>query len=191
LVRECLAGSEQAWNEFYAQFVGLVRSIVVRRLGSVTNDVENYVQEVFSTLISALESYDPTYTLDQFVATIATRESIGHYRSLTRTKRFAQTDPVEHHDSREEGLIPIVSAGPSSEDRMAEEELVRLMREGMQSLDKSCRQLLGYKYFEDMTYQQMSDILGATPGSLAVKVSRCMSRLRDLCEELLKKGIRS
>jgi len=59
LVKECLAGSEQAWTEFYRRYVGLVRNTVKRQLGRGAWDhIDDVTQSVFAALIPALKNYD-------------------------------------------------------------------------------------------------------------------------------------
>ena len=54
LVQECLRGSEEAWREFYARFIGLMKNVVRRRLNPSPADVQDLTQAAFLELTAAL-----------------------------------------------------------------------------------------------------------------------------------------
>jgi RNA polymerase sigma-70 factor (ECF subfamily) len=190
LARECLEGSEVAWQRFYGRYIGLVRVIVRRKVGAYLKDLEDVTQNVFTALVSSLDSYDPRLPLDAFVSTVAARVSIQEYRRIRTAKRDAKTNPVDHHDGGEEGAKILVSALPSQEDETARSELVAMLREGIRSLDGKCRELLRLKYYDEFSYNRISEITGVPANTLAVRTKRCMDELRIFCRRLLRRGSR-
>ncbi len=189
LVRQCLSGSEQAWNEFYGRYVGLVRSIVKRRLGSFVVDPEDVTQSVFCNLVAALSTYDPKFSLVQFVATVAERACIQLYRTRTAAKRVAFEDRVDHHDRGEEGARTLASETASQEDQLAEKEMIEILRQGLNSLEPQCRELLRLRYHDELVYGQISSVLGEPANTLAVRVKRCVQELRTAYRRLLRRGV--
>lgn len=185
LVRECLAGSEQAWNQFYCKYVGLVKNIVRRRLGC-KYDVNDISQSVFASLISALRTYDDTYSLQRFVSTVADRICIHEFRLVTAVKRRTELDAYEYSDE-------IISETASIEDHelqdeaLAKKQLVMILRTGMQFLGERCRELLKLRYYEELSYKEIAALLGGTENSLTVQVRRCLDELKGRCKKILNK----
>lgn len=188
LVRRCLSGSEEAWNEFYNRYVGLVRSIVRRQRIASAGDDEDTVQNVFMSLIPALKNYDPVYSLPRFVCIVAERTCIHEYRLVRAAKRDAETQPVDHHDGGEEGARILRSSGPTPEDRLIESDLRDRLRVALRALGAACRELLKLRYFEQLSYKEISRQLGASENTLAVRAKRCLAELSGWYGELGRTG---
>ena len=87
LVRECLAGSEAAWQEFYSRFIGLMRSVVKKRYILCKEDVEDITQSAFVSLATALNNFDYEQSLPRFVCVITERVAIDEYRKAERGQK--------------------------------------------------------------------------------------------------------
>lgn len=190
LVRECLSGSEYAWDEFYRRFLGTVKTVIRRRLGVSIQESEDVAQSVFAELIPALKSYDPTHPLKRFVCTVAERTCIAEYRKATSAKRDAPTDPLDHHGSGEPGMANPVARTPSPEESVSHGQLTAILREGLKSLGEQCRQVLRLRYLQDLSFKEISEMIGGTEGALFIRAKRCLNDLRALYLLRVKGGSR-
>jgi len=185
LVKRCLAGSEEAWQEFHSKYMGLVRHVVKKVIGRDNPEEEDVVQNVFLDLISALKRYDPAYQLPRYVCMISERKAI----SLLRRPN-PPSNPLDHTDSREEGAVSIISHSPSQEEELSTRELIEVVRAGLRSLGEKCRELLRLRYYEDQPYKEIAKILGATENALMVRSKRCLDDLRVKYGRMARKGKR-
>jgi RNA polymerase sigma-70 factor (ECF subfamily) len=190
LVHACLSGSEQAWNEFYRRFIGLVKHEVQRRLGAYSHDAEDITQEVFVAVISSLRRYDAAYPLPKFVAMVAARTCIEEYRERTAAKRHGATEPIDPHDSGEEGMRTLKSNWSSQEEQLSENQLVDLIRRGLRNLGSKCRELLNLRYYEERPYKEIASIFRSTEAAVAVGAKRCLDELKAHYQRLTLKGLR-
>jgi RNA polymerase sigma-70 factor (ECF subfamily) len=188
LVRECLSGSEQAWTEFYCRFVGLVRSMVRRQLGRGGWDLDDVTQSVFTALIPALRNYDAAYSLSRFVCVIAERVCIQEYRQSRAAKRAGQCDPIERLDSREPVTRDLGSEIESPERQLSQREMIEILRRAMTRLSSECWELLKLRYFDELPYKQIAQILGASENTLTVRARRCLGELTANYYEFLRRG---
>jgi RNA polymerase sigma-70 factor (ECF subfamily) len=188
LVKACVSGSEEAWTEFYNLYIGLVRSVVKRKVGASYSDIEDLTQNVFIGLISSLKSYDSTYPLTRFISIIAERTCIQEYRKSTSAKRSADTDPIDLHDGSEEGVRRVAWTGDSQEDQLEQSQLVLLLRDGLRNLGEKCRNLLKFRYYEDRPFKEIARMVGANENTVTVQSKRCLDKLRGLYHERLRKG---
>jgi len=189
LVRECLSGSDKAWNEFYCRYVGLVRSVVRRQLAWAVLDFEDVVQNIFLALIPALKTYDEAYSLARFICVVSERVCIQEYRQGKAAKRDGDTDPIDHHGSGQEGYRTVASEQASQEERLAENEMVQMLRGALGSLGVQCRELLTLRYYEDLPYKEISRIMGGSENTLTVKARRCLDELIAGYHEVIRKGV--
>ena len=187
LVKACISGSEKAWAEFYSSYIGLVRSVVKRKLGASHGEVEDVSQIVFAGLITSLKSYDSTYSLARYVCVIAERTCIQEYRKSSSAKRSAETEPIDMHDGGEEGVRRVAWTGDSQEKQLEQSQLAALLREGLRSLGEKCRRLLKYRYFEERPFKEIAKMVGATENTVTVQSKRCLDQLKGICEERMRK----
>ena len=188
LVKACISGSEEAWAEFYNSYIGLVRSVVKRKIGASHSDIEDLTQNVFTGLISSLKSYDSTYSLPRFICIITERTCIQEYRKSASAKRSAGTEPIDLHDGGDEGVRRVAWAGSSQEDQLEQSQLILLLRNGLRSLGEKCRKLLKFRYYEERPFKEIARIVGATENTVTVQSKRCLDQLRGLYHERLRKG---
>jgi RNA polymerase sigma factor (sigma-70 family) len=189
LVRECLSGSEQAWTDFYCRYQILVRNVVKRQKGIASWDMEDITQNVFVSLMSALKTYDPTFSLPNFICMVAERVCIDEYRRWTAGKRDGHTDPIDHHDSGQNGTRVVASNVDDQEDQLVQAELVSLLRHAFRGLAARCRELLRLRYYEELAYKEIAEILDGNENTLMVQARRCVDDLRAHCDELQRKGL--
>jgi len=178
LVAECLSGSQQAWGEFYRRFVGLVRSVVNRRLRAYHQDCEDVAQEVFLEVMSALKTFNSDHPLPRFVCVIAERVCIDQYRYQRAAIRDGETLSVNPHNGSEDGMVILQSDSELPDEQLANAQRVHRLRLSFRELSPKCRELLKLRYEEGLPYREIAEILGASENALTVQARRCLDELR-------------
>ena len=190
LVKRCLSQSRKAWDEFYARFLPLVRRAVEKHASVRIADRDDLVQDVFASIHADLDRYDNQYKLSQFVWVVSKQVCVDHYRKATAAKRDAQTVPVEHHDSSEGSHAMVRSLLKSQDQHLESVEQTEILKAAFTKLGKKCRDLLRLRYFEELSFKEISSILGANKKSLAVQAGRCIDELRAHFADTERTGLR-
>lgn len=189
LVRECLAGSEEAWNEFYTRFIGLIRNVVRKSRSLSPSDVEDITQSAFLELASALKSYMSGNSLTGFVCTVTERVLIDEFRKKRASKRDGQTESIDHHDGDQEGATVMIASDTEPQDRQMERaQLVSQLRTALDGLDPRCRELIELRYLQEMPFNEVAKIQGATENTVTVQTRRCLDKLKAMYQELERRG---
>ncbi len=177
LVRECLAGSQNAWNEFYTRFVGLIRSVITKRAWNQPEDVEDMTQTTFMTLATALNNYDFQNSLARYVCVIAERVAIDQYRKTVAAKREAEMEDVEALDQ-----LPATEASTgfaSPHDGLFETaELIHRLRAALETLDPKCKELVELRYLDEVSFTEIGRRIGTTENTATVQTRRCLQKLK-------------
>jgi RNA polymerase sigma-70 factor, ECF subfamily len=190
LVQECLAGSEAAWQEFYARFIGLIRSVIRRQSGLTPADVQDIVQSVFLDLTTALNAYDAESSLPHFVCVIAERVLIDEFRKGKAAKRHAETQMIDQHDGNEEGAAIVKSDLEPQDSQMERAELSLHLKSAVDELDTRCRELIRLRYYKELPFGEIAEMLGVSENTLTVQTRRCLDKLRTAFQDLERRGIR-
>jgi RNA polymerase sigma-70 factor (ECF subfamily) len=188
LVQECLRGSEEAWNEFYSRFIGLMRNVVRRRSSLGASDVQDIVQTAFLELTTALRNYDSQQPLHTFVCLVTERVLIDEYRKSKAAKRSADTESVEHHDSNREGTTMVLSHLTPQDEEIERAEAASHLRTALQELDEKCRDLITLRYYNQCSFNEIAEMLNATENTVTVQTRRCLDKLRGIYGSIELKG---
>lgn len=187
LVVRCLDGSEDAWKEFYARFAGLVRAVVRKHGRPRPEDVEDMTQSAFLTLATALKRYDREQSLPKFICVVAQRVAVDEYRKTRAAKRDAEA-PVGIDREEEIGSSPLFGEPDRQDDRLEKAELVQSLRDALSSLDSKCRNLITLRYFNELSFREIAESVGANENTVTVQTRRCLESLKVKFRRLTGSG---
>lgn len=188
LVRRLQQGIENAWNEFYSQYVGLVRSIVRRKAWGPEHEMEDLVQSVFVELIDSIGGFQTAGSLSGFVGIVAERTCLQEYRKRTAVKRDAVTDSIEHHEQRIEGMEnPGHENSPETD--LSQRQTMQALKYALDKIGENCRDLLRLRFFDELSYKEISEMMATTENTLTVRVRRCLDRLAVVYGEITQEGM--
>lgn len=160
LVARCRKGDAQAWNELVERFSRYVYAIATRAFRLPQHEAEDVFQDVFTRVFERL----PTLRSDD-----AVRPWIGRLTRnccLDRLRVAGRVAPLDETADR--------AAGDAIE-RLDEAIAVR---EGLAALSEECREVLDRFFCRDESYRTIGDALGIPAGTIASRISRCLTRLR-------------
>ncbi len=188
LIEQCLTDSGDAWDRFCDRFLPLVRTAVVRYSGSRGDGSQDVVQDVFIALLENLKKCDAQYRVSAYIWMVAKSVCIDHYRHSKAAKRSATEVSVDHHDGVDEGAVMVLSEGNDTVQRLEQSQLTDLLRIALKKLGDKCREILQYRYFQELSFKEIAEILGANKKSLAVQAGRCIDELKAVYAEVERKG---
>lgn len=174
LIDRCRAGRQDAWQEVVTRYQRLVFSIPLN-YGLSRADAADIAQLTFTTLVQHLDRLRPDSNLAGWLSTVARRHALHHLRKRTREFLGDEADLGES-----EVLTSLAS--PDSAERW---ERVAWLDQGLNLLDKRCRELLLALYFaeEQPAYEDVAAQIGLAVGSIGPIRGRCLHRLRTLLME--------
>jgi RNA polymerase sigma factor (sigma-70 family) len=190
LIKRCLSGDQTAWAELVTANYRVIASVIRSpkwRFG--TSDREDLMQEALEELVKSLPNYKHQAQLKGFIQTIAFRQCSEHLKKILAAKRKGdqnceQVDTVGGERENPGAHIP-VSQGCNPLDRLLADERVGLLKEALARLEAECKKLIRMRFFEDLSFQEMARFLGLKENTIAVKVGRCVQKLRPFMNSLL------
>lgn len=144
-----------------------------RRLGCRTEqDAKDVLQETFLKAYVNLRSYDADLAFSSWIYRICHNEAISWFRKQNIRPRPAES---------EEELFAIEQVADSRaflegiEQSLDRERLTK----AMQALREEYRDVLVLRFFEEKSYDEISDILCKPPGTVATLLSRAKKQLAE------------
>lgn len=176
LVRQCLAGSESAWEEVIRRYRRLIYSIPIRA-GLGEEGAADVFQTVCLKLLEHLSKLKDHEKLASWIITTTNRES---WRLSGRTRREAPIGEGGEADSTMPVLSELIDEKPLAEDEHIALQRQAAVRIAVDSLSERCRNLLELLYFveERPSYEEVSRRMEMPVASIGPTRARCLEKLR-------------
>ena len=176
LISGLQAGEESAYERLIERFQAPVYNLAWRLL-SDPSDANDVVQEVFLKIFRNIGHFRGESTLRTWVYRIAVNESHNRRRWLFR-HRSGETgieDTFDDNDLREK---PLMDSGETPFDFTMNREAQILLEEGLAAINPVFRAALVLREIEDMSYDDISDILEVSLGTVKSRIMRGREALR-------------
>jgi RNA polymerase sigma factor (sigma-70 family) len=163
LVRHCRTGDPDAWNELVERYSRYVYAIAVRGFRLSEEDAEDVFQDVFTRVYTRLDSLRDDSALRPWIAQLTRRRCLD----AIAARRDVPADEVP--------------ADEESADLSDVEEAFEV-REALAGLPEACQDILDRFFTRDQSYKTIADELEIPSGTIASRIARCLTRLRDQLE---------
>jgi RNA polymerase sigma-70 factor (ECF subfamily) len=180
LIEQSLSGDTHAFDALVVRYQDrLVRSLQYT-LGS-REDALEIAQQAFVSAWRKLDSFRRDSSFYSWLFRIAMNAAISRKRrakkSTTSLDQFVASSGAAPVDDRP-------TADP--EYRLNSEEQVRMVQEALLQLAEEFRQPLVLKEMEDLTYEQIAEILDIPIGTVRSRIFRARQELTERLERVLK-----
>jgi RNA polymerase sigma factor (sigma-70 family) len=164
LVARCRAGDQAAWNELVERFSRYVYAIAVQGFRLQGHDAEDVFQEVFARVYEHLDRLRSDEAIRPWIAQLTRRLCIDRLRAGGREA------PSELEET----------AG--ADERLAALDDALTVRAGLDAVGDPCREILDRFFCQDESYKAIGDALDLPAGTIASRISRCLTKLRSELE---------
>lgn len=167
LVRACREGSERAWAELVKRFSRYVYAIASQAYRLADYDADDVFQEVFARTYEHLGSLRDDEAIRPWIGQLTRRLAIDRLRALSR-------------EQPEAGALDV--AERSEEPELERIDLAVAVHAAMATLPEHCQEILDRFFAQEQSYQEISSALGVPMGTIASRISRCLTKLRKQLE---------
>lgn len=174
LVKECLAGNEEAWSLLIDKYKALIYSIPVKYQLPPQEAAEVF-QATCVELLRRLPDLRQPQALPKWLMQVAHHQC---YRWKRQQKRLVSRDADPDFPDPE---IP-----PIAESLVQQTQEEQMLRDAVAALSPQCRRLVELLFFENPArpYSEVAAELGLAVGSIGFTRQKCMDRLRRQLDEL-------
>jgi RNA polymerase sigma-70 factor (ECF subfamily) len=185
LVRQCMAGDAQAWQQLVVSQHRRIYAICYRFTGSST-DAEDLTQDVFLKLYKNLASFDTQKgSFQTWITTLARNLLVDHFR---RTRLDRASDSLDaSFDGEEDGPTMgdrLADTRPSQEQHVAGQELKIRVQNALKQLSPELREAVILRDLEDMDYKEIAQVLRIPEGTVKSRISRGRGELARLLQRI-------
>ena len=168
LVARCRRGDPEAWNQLVERFSRYVYAICVQAFRLGRDDAEDVFQEVFARVYEHLDRLRSDDAVRPWIAQLTRRLCVDRLRASRREGPAADEE------------LELEAAG--LDESLAELDEAMAVRECMEEVGEPCRDILDRFFCRDESYRSIGTALGLPAGTIASRISRCLTKLRAAME---------
>ncbi len=173
LIRQCRAGTAEAFGVLVERHQDRLYAALVRMLGS-SEDAREATQDAFVHAYQKLGSFQGTAAFSTWLFRIAVNAAFSRKR---RSKRYRTSFDGAHNESAYDPADSRADADPSQP--LEQSETQRLVREALAALPEDYRTALLLKEMEGFRYEEIAEIVGVPIGTVRSRIHRARNELRD------------
>jgi RNA polymerase sigma-70 factor (ECF subfamily) len=170
LLAELARGHHEALGTLYARYAGLIFSVAAQSLGPAA--AEEVVQDTFLGIWRGARTFDPAQGAFRPWAL-----RLAHWRVLNELRRRRR-----HPDETEEEapLLRVADAEPGPDEYAWRDERARLIQDALGTLSDKQREAVALAFMDDLTHEQVAQVLGVPLGTAKTRIRDGIGRLRSV-----------
>ncbi len=143
----------------------------IRRMVLIHEDADDVTQNVFIKIYQHLNTFKSESKLSTWIFRITYNETIN----------FINKNAKEHHATFEDYSIEVVDHLATDEYYDGDEIDLKLQK-ALASLPEKQRTVFLMKYYDEMKYEQISEILGTSVGALKASYHHAVTKIKDFLD---------
>ena len=163
----CRKAFEEVIHRYSEQLYWQIRRIVQNH-----DDAADILQNVFLKAWSSIENFRGAAKVSTWLHKIAINESLTHLEQI----RKKQTTPIDNSDANLSELI-------EADQDIDGNELQKKLRHAIASLPEKQRLVFNMRYFDDMPYEKISNILGTSVGALKASYHLAVKKIQQFFDD--------
>lgn len=146
---------------------------VIRKIVTDHDDTDDLLQEVFIKLWQKRDSFQGNSQLFTWIYRIAVNESLQFLRKKNRTT----FTPIDERDLPSDSISSHMSTGA--------DDIHEYLQKAISTLPEKQRAVFILKYYDELKYEQMTEILGGSVGGLKASYHHAVKKIEKFIEESL------
>jgi RNA polymerase sigma-70 factor (ECF subfamily) len=169
-----VAGDVGAFEELFRRLAPRVHAFFLRSMRDAPT-ADDLLQVTFMKVHRAREQYRPELRVAPWIFAIAARARIDELRKRMRLAEDADEEALARADEQAS-----LKADPPTSGDVAEQ-----VRAALDALPESQRTVIHLHRYEGLTFAEIAEALGTTPGAVKLRAFRGYEKLRERLKELM------
>jgi RNA polymerase sigma factor (sigma-70 family) len=177
LIKNALNNNNQAYSVLMERYRDAIFHTMLKMVRN-NEDAEDLTIEAFGKAFQKLPSYSPSFAFSTWLFKIASNNCIDFIRKQ-RMKITSIDEPVKEDSDENFGrLLKANSLNP--EEHYMMEQRRRILRNMLDKLKGNYRQMIEFRYFDEMSYQEISEKLNLPIGTVKAQLFRAKELLTEI-----------
>lgn len=179
LLRRALDNNDQ---QAYAELMRLYRDSIYYMLFKIvknSDDAEDLTLETFGKAFRYLDRYTPQYAFSTWLFRIAVNNSIDYIRHKNNSPQYIDNDLYEDDTQTLVDRLATES-NPNPEQEVIEKQKIQMLHLAVAQLPEKYRKVVELRYFEDLSYEEISQHLSISLSNVKIQILRAKNMLSEI-----------
>lgn len=173
IIEQAQKGNQIAFSHLLDLYWNEVYNFMLKRVVD-TDDTEDITIETFSKAFDKIKSYNNQYSFKTWLISIAKNIHID----MLRKKKLVNFVNFEDYNQQEISY-QTPDSSPNIEDILIQEQGLEELFKAIKLLKSDYKKMIQLKYFEEYSYQQISEILNEPVSNVKIKLFRAKKILLE------------
>lgn len=173
LIKAAQKDDRIAFTSLLNQYWAEVFNFILKRTGNET-DAEDITIETFSKAFTNIMKYDETYAFNTWLISIAKNV---HIDMIRKRKKVSFLDI---NDEQQQSLNYIIDDTMNIEDEIIKEQNLAVFKNYIALLKPHYQEVIEMRFFQDMSYNEISEALHEPLNNVKVKIMRAKKLLAEI-----------
>ncbi|MBM7591308.1 RNA polymerase sigma factor SigW [Brevibacillus fulvus] len=174
LIERAKRGDREAFAELIEIYKDKIFQLAYRMVGN-RQEAEDIAQETFLRVFANLHTYDDQYKFSTWIYRIATNLCID--RGRKKKPDFSLDEEIEQGEGLD-WYSRLSSKEQTPEEKVVTQELQETVQDALSQLAPKYRSIMILRYIEDLSLQEISDILKLPITTIKTRIHRGREALR-------------
>lgn len=173
--------SEQAAYNIVQKYRKFVYLTVLQKVNN-SDDAKDITQDIFIKVLNSLNKFDNRSSFKTWLYRVTVNETINVLRKQKIRQFFSLST-----QSDEDNEVQYKDEMPNPEQNFENTELHKQLMAALNTLPNKQKEAFMYRYFEELTYEEMSEITGVSVGALKANYFHAIKKLSSLLKNVIGK----
>ena len=183
LIADYQKGDTKALEVLFDRYKKVILNYALRITGNRA-DAEDVASDVMMTIMLKKETYEPIAKFSTWIFTIARNSCISKLRK--RKNIFSLW--TQSNETGEYELLDISDQGALPDHVVKEKEVALQVRKAIEKLPDTQREAIVLREYQDLSYAEISQILGCSVDNVKILIFRARERLRQELSSFMTEG---
>lgn len=181
LIKKAQSGDVSAFEKIVSEYQNVVYSVVYRYAEN-SEDAEDMSQEVFIKMFKNINSFQFKSKLSTWIYRVATNTCIDLVKKFKQDNTYSLDEGIESVDG-EKNYIEISDVSMAPENVYGRYETRDVINQAIKNLNEEYRTVIILRDIEGLSYDEISEVLSCSVGTVKSRISRGRRKLREILSE--------
>lgn len=178
LVDKAQKGDQSAYAELLSRYRDSIYFMLLKMVNN-KSDAEDLTIEAFGKAFKNISQYSPQFAFSTWLFKIASNNGIDFLR---KRKGFIVSIDGENNDEEDSKPMSVCDERLDPSEELIKSQMIDLVRDVVSRLKPRYKHLVELRYFEELSYEEISEQLGLPLGTVKAQLFRS----RELLFNILK-----